>query len=252
VILRLLTRGALVAGAAVAGDVTLRSFRGTARRSDLAAGGIAGAMIASAIPVLLLRRWEPPTSAMMIARRRREPGVAITYVWVSGESIAPEMQLAAIAAEDAYFRHHAGFDWESLRAAYEHNRSNELKRGGSTITQQLAKNLFLWRGRAWARKLLEAWFALLIEALWPKRRILEVYLNVAQFGPDVFGAESAAQRYLGKPARELTLEDAALLAAALPDPESFNIGAPSHLLRIRQSLVVNAIARLGDDYLESL
>jgi len=206
----------------------------------------------SAIPVVVLRRRAPSTSAMMIAKRRRDPDVAVAYAWVSGEAIAPELQLAAIAAEDAYFRHHGGFDWESLRAAYAHNRANERKRGGSTITQQLAKNLFLWRGRAWGRKALEAWFALLIEALWPKRRILEMYLNVAQFGPDVFGAECAARRYIGKPARELTLQDAALLAAALPDPEAFDIAAPSHLLRIRQSLVLTSISRLGDDYLESL
>jgi monofunctional biosynthetic peptidoglycan transglycosylase len=251
-ILRSLTRGALAAAAASAVTAAGRTARGVATRGDLLAGGAGAAVLCSAVPVAVLRRRAPSTSAMMIAKQRREPGTEITYEWVSDAAISPELQLAAIAAEDAYFRHHEGFDWESLRAAYEHNRSNERKRGGSTITQQLAKNLFLWRGRAWGRKALEAWFALLIEALWPKRRILEVYLNVAQFGPDVFGAEGAARRYFGKPARELTLHDAALLAAALPDPEAFDVAAPSHLLRIRQSLVLNSIGRLGDGYLEAL
>ena len=251
-ILRTLTRGSLAAGAASAGIAAHRISRGTATRRDRLAGAAGVTLLLSAIPVLALRRRPPSTSAMMIAKRRRDRGTRISYEWVSEREISSEMQLAAIAAEDAYFRHHEGFDWESLRAAYTHNRGNERKRGGSTITQQLAKNLFLWRGRAWGRKALEAWFALLIEALWPKRRILETYLNVAQFGPDVFGAESAARRYFGKPARELTLHDAALLAAALPDPESFDVTAPSHFLRIRQSLVLTSISRLGDGYLESL
>jgi monofunctional biosynthetic peptidoglycan transglycosylase len=162
------------------------------------------------------------------------------------------MWLAAIAAEDAYFRDHSGFDWESLRDAHAHNQIHERKRGGSTISQQVAKNLFLWPARSYVRKALEAYLTTIIEALWPKRRILEVYLNIAQFGDDLFGVRAAARRYFDKRSADITATEAALLAAALPNPVLYRPDAVSHQMRFRQTWVLAAMRRLGDLYLERL
>ena len=194
---------------------------------------------------------------MMLATRAQlmSPPVrrrSIAYDWIDLEYISRSMKLAAIAAEDRYFQHHSGFDWESIHDARAHNRTNVRKRGGSTITQQVAKNLFLWRGRSYVRKALEAYLTLMIEALWPKRRILEVYLNVAQFGDDLFGVAAAAQRYFDTPAAGLTPEQAALLAAALPNPVLYRVTAPTHQMRFRQAWILAAMRHLGDSHLDHL
>ena len=222
-----------------------------------AAAGVSLLFCAPVVPIAALRWIRPRTSAMMIAtrrrlNRRRGPRVSVTCHWVSGAHIARDLRLAAIAAEDGYFRHHSGFDWHSIRDAHAHNRTHADKRGGSTITQQVAKNLFLWPGRSWGRKVVEAHLTLLIEALWPKRRILEVYLNIAQLGADVFGVEAAARRYFNKPASDLTQVEAALITAALPNPVRYMVDRPSHQMLFRQAWILAAMRRLGDEYLEGL
>jgi monofunctional biosynthetic peptidoglycan transglycosylase len=255
--LRTLTRIALLAAAAVTALSAAALAVGTAS-PVLVAGGCAALLLAApAVPVAALRWMRPPTSAMMLRTRRRlaarsDGRPTLAYTWVDLDRVSRAMWLAAIAAEDAYFRDHSGFDWDSIRDARVHNRTHVRKRGASTITQQVAKNLFLWPQRSYVRKALEAYLTGLIEALWPKRRILEVYLNIAQFGVDVFGVEAAAWRYFGGAASGLTDVQAALLAAVLPSPRTHDVGRPSHQLRFRQAWIRAAARRLGDRYLERL
>ncbi len=210
--------------------------------------GLAAVFLVSALPVLALRWIRPPTTAFMAgARRRRGPGSAIHHEWVPYEGVAPSMRLAAIGAEDAHFVSHAGFDWSGIRRAARHNREGGPRRGASTISQQVAKNLFLWPRRSYVRKALEAYFTVLIEAAWPKRRILEVYLNVAQFGPDVFGVGAASRILLRKDVASLNLQDAALLAAALPSPDRTDIRRPAPAVRLRQMMIMDSVRRLDLD-----
>lgn len=209
-----------------------------------------GAAALSVLLVLLLR-WVPPlTSAFMLAER----GSALLegdfeyrndYRWVPLERISPHAAMAAIAAEDQQFPFHAGFDFESIRKAVQHNAKSKRKRGASTISQQVAKNLFLWSGRSWARKGLEVWFTVLIETLWPKERILEVYLNIAEMGRGVFGVEAAAQRFYGKSAARLTRREAATLAAVLPNPKRFKAVAPSPYVQRRRETIMAQMRALG-------
>lgn len=255
--LRLLTRLVLIAGAVLAAAAIVGAVRRTISPALAMAGGLALFVCASAAIVATIRWIRPPASARMIAtrtalRRLDADHQPIAFEWVGIEDVSREMWLAAIAAEDAYFRHHSGFDWQSLQEAHAHNQTHERKRGGSTITQQVAKNLFLWHGRSYVRKAIEAYVTLLIEASWPKRRILEVYLNIAQLGEDLFGVQAAARRYFGKPARDLTQTEAALLAAALPNPMRFRVSEPSHQVRFRQAWILGAMRRMGDVYLERL
>ena len=152
-----------------------------------------------------------------------------------------------IAAEDQTFTDHFGFDWQAIEKAVQHNEKSRRKRGASTVSQQTAKNLFLWSSRSWTRKGLEAWFTLLIEAGWSKKRILEVYLNIVEFGDGIYGAEAAARTYFGKPAKRLTPSEAALLAAVLPNPRKFKVNAPSEYIRGRQAWILNQMRQLGGD-----
>ncbi len=152
------------------------------------------------LQVLILRVVPPFTSAFMLASDAPE----VRYDWVPWERIAPAAALAMVAAEDQKFPEHWGFDFEAIDKALDHNKRSRRVRGASTISQQTAKNLFLWSGRSYLRKGLEVGYTVLIELLWPKRRVLEVYLNVAQFGPGVYGVEAAAQTYFRKPAARLT------------------------------------------------
>ena len=153
--------------------------------------------------------------------------------WRAMDEISPRLARAVIAAEDARFCDHYGFDFEAIRAAMRLNEQGKRTYGASTVTQQTAKNVFLWHQRSWARKGLEAGFTVLIEALWPKRRILEVYLNTAEFAPGVFGAEAAAQHHFGRPASALTPVQAARLAAVLPNPKARSASRPSASVKRR-------------------
>ncbi len=155
------------------------------------------------------------------------------------------MPLAVIASEDQRFADHHGFDLDSIQDAVEDHERGRRLRGASTISQQVAKNVFLWPGRSFVRKGLEAYFTVLIEALWPKRRILEVYLNVAEFGDGLFGVEAASQRYFKKPASRLSLEEAAVLAAVLPNPHRLRAGRPSAYVEERRDWILRQMDQLG-------
>lgn len=158
--------------------------------------------------------------------------------WVSLDRIHPKLLQAMIAAEDMKFFEHHGFDWEAIEKARRHNAKSRRIRGASTISQQVAKNVFLWPKRSWFRKTAEAGFTGLIETFWSKRRIMEVYLNVVELGDGVYGVEAAARKYFKKPASKLTSSEAALIAAVLPNPIRFKISKPSAYVRFRQSLIL--------------
>lgn len=208
-------------------------------------------VLALSILIVLALRWiAPPTSAFMLARwlegvvhaERRTP---IQYKWVNWEEIAPSMALAVIAAEDQKFPDHHGFDVESISTQLEKKAAGKRVRGASTISQQVAKNLFLWSGRSYVRKGLEAYFTVLIEFFWPKRRILEVYLNIAEFGDGIYGVSAAADTFFGKSAAKLTQGDAARLAAVLPNPKRLKVENPSSYQVSRRRWIEQQMRQLG-------
>jgi monofunctional biosynthetic peptidoglycan transglycosylase len=192
------------------------------------------------VGAVALFRWvDPPFTAVMV----QQPGGLddLSYSWVDRSEIATVAARAVMASEDQRFLEHHGIDFVSLDKAFAEYRDGGDMRGASTITQQVAKNLFLWQGRSPVRKALEAYFALLIELLWSKERILEVYLNVAELGPNVFGVEAAAQEYFGTHAVMLDVSQAALLAAVLPNPQRLSAARPSAYVRGRQAAIVAEI-----------
>jgi monofunctional biosynthetic peptidoglycan transglycosylase len=204
---------------------------------------------ASALVVLIFRFVPPPFSALMVQRRIESwsgtRNYNPRYDWTPLDRIAPVMGAAVIAAEDQTFADHFGFDWKAIEKAIEHNENSKRVRGASTLSQQTAKNLFLPSGRTWTRKGLEAYFTLLMEMGWSKRRILEVYLNIVEFGDGVYGVESASQAFFGKPAARLSPSEAALLAAVLPNPHLYKVKAPSGYVRERQQWILDQMANLG-------
>jgi monofunctional biosynthetic peptidoglycan transglycosylase len=207
-------------------------------------------VIGSVLQVLALR-WIPPFgSAFMIGRQvdallAGDFHAAVDYRWRPRERISASLPIALVAAEDQKFPMHRGFDVEAIEKALDHNARGHAVRGASTITQQLAKNLFLWQGRSWVRKGLEAWYTVLLEALLPKPRILELYANVAEFGDGVYGAEAAAQRFFGKPASRLTLAESARLAAVLPAPKKYSARRPGPYVLKRARWIERQVRRLG-------
>ncbi len=162
--------------------------------------------------------------------------------WVPIEQISPNIQRAVLKAEDYRFYDHQGFDFEAIEKAMKYNKTHKRKKGASTISQQTAKNVFLWPNRDWVRKGLEAYFTVLIEAIWSKERIMEVYLNVIEFGPGVYGVEAAAQRYFHRPAAKLTPSQAALMAAVLPNPKRFRVDRPSSYVLARQRHILYRVS----------
>ena len=200
-------------------------------------------------PVLLLRWVDPPTTAFMIRERLSagDPGKprSVQYRWVDWQQISPHIKVAVIASEDQTFPEHYGFDFKSINKAMEERENGRRVRGASTLSQQVAKNLFLWPGQSWIRKGLEAYFTVLIETLWPKQRILEMYVNVAEFGSGVFGVGAASEIYFKKPAARLSPPDAALLAAVLPSPKRMKVRAPSRYVLSRQQWILGQMRRLG-------
>src|SRR5262245_41502727 len=213
-----------------------RAMARRTRKRWLALAGLWGAKVVGALvllTVLLVLPWRwipPPTSAFMLRERFAEGHPTLQH-WMPMRQISPQLAIAVVAAEDQRFPQHAGFDFEAIDKAMREKRRNP--RGASTISQQVAKNLYLWSGRSFVRKGLEAWLTLFIEGLWPKRRILEVYLNVAEFGRGIYGADAASATYFRKPPRALTLYESALLAAALPSPKRSSVTNPSPYLRGR-------------------
>lgn len=196
-----------------------------------------------------LYHWvDPPVTPLMLLRvvegAVAGSPVGIDRRWVDLGAVSPHLVRAVIAAEDARFFTHWGVDTKELERAVEYNdrQAGRRMRGASTITMQCARSVFLWPGRTWLRKAIEVWLAVLMEGLWGKRRILEVYLNVVEWGPGVYGAEAAARRSFGASAAALDPDEAALLAAALPAPRRFDPGAPSPALR-RRAATIAARAR---------
>lgn len=165
-------------------------------------------------------------------------GKPIYKEWVSLENISTPMQRAVIASEDQEFEEHFGFDIDAIEKAMKYNETHKKKKGASTISQQVAKNVFLWQGRTWFRKGAEVYCTFLIELLWSKERILEVYLNIAEMGDGVFGCEAAAKHFWGKPASKLTEQEAALIAACLPSPVRYRADKPSDYVRKRQRAIL--------------
>jgi monofunctional biosynthetic peptidoglycan transglycosylase len=181
---------------------------------------------------------------MLLDTSGRRP---LEYRWVNAAQISASLPYAVVAAEDQKFPVHFGFDVESIRDALDAHGEGERLRGASTITQQVAKNLFLWSGRSFVRKGLEAYFTVLLEALLPKDRILEIYLNVAEFGPGIYGVGAAGDVYFAKAAARISDAEAALLAAVLPAPKSSSVSRPSGYVRERQRWILTQMRRLERD-----
>lgn len=204
--------------------------------------GVLAAILALPIGAILgLRAVDPPTSALMLLRRLE--GQTIDHRPIPLADVAPALRFAVIAAEDNLFCTHSGFDWNALADQLALWRAGGRPRGASTISQQTAKNLFLWPGRDPVRKILEVPLTLLIEALWPKRRILEVYLQIVELGPGIFGAEAAARHWFGKPAGRLSRREAAQLAALLPAPLARRPDEPG--VRRRAAVIDRRVDQLG-------
>ncbi|HTU01047.1 MAG TPA: monofunctional biosynthetic peptidoglycan transglycosylase [Candidatus Sulfotelmatobacter sp.] len=219
--------------------------------------GLIALAVLTVLPVLCLRWIAPPTTSVMVQHRFArmvggELWPRLRYRWSDWDRIAPVMRLAAVAAEDQKFPRHWGFDFDAIADAVDEASARGRLRGASTISQQVARNLFLWQGRSWVRKGLEAYFTVLLEACWPKRRILEVYLNVAEFGDGVYGVAAASQAYFGKRPGSLSSSEAALLAAALPNPRRLHVRNPSAYVRERASWIEEQMALLGPAYLRQL
>jgi len=200
---------------------------------------------------VLVYRWLPPPATLHMFKRRAAAGKMdkrdkyIHYRFVEIEEVSAHVPLALIAAEDQLFLQHDGFDFKAMKGAFEHNQKSKRVAGGSTISQQVAKNVFLWHGRSYLRKGVEAYFTFLIELLWSKKRIMEVYLNVAEMGDQIFGIEEASRIYFKKSPRDLTPNQAALLASVLPNPVKYSVKKPTAaILRKRRRVMVN-MRRLG-------
>ena len=202
----------------------------------------------SVLSVIVLRFMAPPFSALMVERRIgswfAEGKYSPTYKWVSLDKIAPVMSAAVIASEDQKFSDHYGFDIDAIQRAMGHNERSSRTKGASTLTQQTAKNMFLWSSRSWFRKGVEAYFTVLLETFWGKRRILETYLNIVEFGDGIYGVEAAAQYYFRKPASRLNSEEAAILAAVLPNPRRYKVKSPSPYVRDRQQWILQQMYQL--------
>ncbi len=194
-------------------------------------------VIAPVALILLFRFVPPPFTPLMVERRL--DGSPISVRWVPLAKISPNLVRAVIASEDTKFCSHHGFDWDAIDRALEFDAAGNRLRGGSTITQQTAKNLFLLPDRTWTRKGVEAWLTVLLEGLWPKQRILETYLNIVEWGPQRFGAEVAARSEFGKPAAVLSVSESSRLATVLPSPRRYRAGKPGPYV-LRQSQVVAA------------
>ncbi|AAN56718.1 monofunctional biosynthetic peptidoglycan transglycosylase [Shewanella oneidensis MR-1] len=223
-------------------------MRGVKRVFTWLAKLVLGLFFASILSVVLLRFIDPPMWSWRIERALFPPApiTEVRHQWRSLEQISPELQLAVIAAEDQKFAGHSGFDLDAISSAIEYNQKGKKVRGASTLSQQAAKNLFMWSSRSFIRKGIEAWFTLLMELIWDKARILEVYLNIVEFGPGIYGAEAASKHYFGKSAAKLTRYEASLLAAALPNPWRYKVSPPSSYVEQRSAWIRKQMRQLGE------
>ena len=222
-----------------------RAARKPARKQRwiVALAGLLTGFLALGVALTLPLRWvDPPTTAFMLQDDSgRDP---LLHEWRNWEQLGSAVALAVVAAEDQRFTSHFGLDLDSIRDSIETAQDGGRMRGASTISQQVAKNLYLWPGRNLARKGLEAYFTLLLEAGLSKQRILEIYLNIAEFGPGIYGVAAASRHYFGKPPSRLYDAEAALLAAVLPSPRRLRVDTPSDYVRERQSWILGQMQRL--------
>lgn len=201
--------------------------------------------------VLLYRFVNPPVTPLMVSRVIGQiihgEKVKMSKQWVSLDKISPDLQLAVVASEDNLFLEHHGFDFNAIDKAQAYNERKKGKKvhGASTISQQTAKNVFLWSGRSWVRKGFEVYFTVMIEFVWPKKRIMEVYLNVIEMGDGIYGAEMASESYFNKPAAKLTRSEAALIAAILPNPRKWSPAHPTGYLQSRQDWILWNMGNIG-------
>ncbi len=204
-------------------------------------------LLISHLVYLFALKWiDPPITLTQVGSLLSGDGLKRDYV--SSSAISRQMKLAVIASEDQLFPDHNGFDFRSIQKAMAYNKKKPGRvRGASTISQQVAKNVFLWQGRSWLRKGLEVYFTFMIETFWGKKRILEVYLNVAEMGKGIFGVESAAQHIFQKPAKALTAVEAAQLASSLPNPKVFTVKPGSRFVSSKYPWVLRQMANLSDD-----
>jgi monofunctional biosynthetic peptidoglycan transglycosylase len=223
----------------------LRRLRRTAFRVLL------GAFLFSILQVLWVRFLPPPPTLTMMSRKweawRAGKPAALDRRWIGRDEVSDDMVRALLAGEDARFYQHHGFDWIAIRKAWAHNRKGGRLQGASTLTQQTARNLFLWQGRSWLRKGLEAYYTVLLELMVPKERILVLYLNVAEWGDRVFGVEAAAQRDFHVPARRLGRGEAASLAACLPNPRRYPPTAGSRFIARRKAVILRRMDSIHPD-----
>lgn len=221
-------------------------------------GGAILLFIFLSILLILPFKWiDPPTSSYMIQQKQAlaedSNESTISYEWVDWHKISDYTKMAAITSEDQRFPFHNGFDLEAIEKAIEESQQGEDLRGASTITQQVAKNMFLWPGRSFIRKGIEAYLTVLIELFWSKERILEIYLNIAEFGPGVFGVQAAAQQYFETSASSLSMGQSALMMTALPSPKRYNLADPSPYMMERRNWILRYMFLLGNTkYLENL
>lgn len=196
--------------------------------------------------IIILKWVNPPITITQLSSWVSGDGLKRDYV--SGDELSLQMKLAVIASEDQLFPDHGGFDWKSINKAVTHNEKKPQRvRGASTISQQVAKNVFLWQGRSWIRKGLEVYFTKMIEWIWGKQRILEVYLNVIEMGKGIYGAEAAAQAYFKKPAAKLSRKEAAMIAACLPNPKKYTVKPLSPYVAVKSGWVQRQMNNLEDD-----
>lgn len=205
--------------------------------------------IAHFVYLILLRWVNPPITMTMISSWFSLIGTDKKFhkTWADYDEISQHSKLAVLASEDQLFPDHNGFDFKSIEKAMKHNQKSKKIRGASTISQQVAKNVFLWQGRSWIRKGLEVYFTFMIEKLWGKERILEMYLNVAQTGDGIFGVEAAARQYYSKSAASLNREQAAMIAACLPNPVKYTVNPPARITTWRQRRILTQMRFLSGD-----
>jgi monofunctional biosynthetic peptidoglycan transglycosylase len=206
--------------------------------------------IGGSIALVLITKWLPIWVTPTMIDRKISAIIAgkdseINYDWTAYDDISKEMALAVVSSEDQQFPNHFGFDFKAMNNAFNHNWRGKRIKGASTITQQVAKNVFLWQGRNYIRKVLEVWFTVLIEVIWGKERILEVYLNVAEMGKMTFGVQAAAHKFYGHSAQGISRTEAARIAAVLPNPIRFSVANPSGYVQRRTNFIVRQMRGLG-------
>ena len=203
----------------------------------------------STIAVVVVYKWMPVYITPLMITRSIENDDEMQHKWVPIEEISENMALAVVSSEDNLFMSHSGFDFDQIQKAIEEAEKTGRQRGASTISQQTAKNVFLWNGRSWVRKGLEAYFTVLIELIWGKERIMEVYLNSIEMGPGIYGAEAVAQAHFDKSASKLTRREAALIAATLPNPLKYSSKNPSKYMRKRQRQITRLMGLVENPHI---